>query len=195
MCLLLHSVLPAPQQATTDPRLSTRDSWTLLGKSGSVFCGITVPFCWVLVHTRFVWALWASLAGIGFDSKHEWGGYTYYVSNRLLGEGIFMGFWLIGKILLSKVNEGVHKVHYMRRKEQDKVQRESTDFFRGEGKRSRIETCHPRWYFTGQNYQGTHCYSLVQFAHVKLAQILISSWLALTMSWSSFPHSPSCPPY
>ena len=26
---------------------------------------------WVLVHTRFAWALWASLAGMGFDSKRE----------------------------------------------------------------------------------------------------------------------------
>ena len=26
---------------------------------------------WVLVHTRFVWALWASLMGMGFDSKCE----------------------------------------------------------------------------------------------------------------------------
>ena len=37
--------------------LSTRDSagdpWTLTGKSGSVFCGVTAPFSWVLVHTRF----------------------------------------------------------------------------------------------------------------------------------------------
>ena len=26
---------------------------SLLGKSGSVSCGITAPFSWVLVHTRF----------------------------------------------------------------------------------------------------------------------------------------------
>ena len=26
---------------------------------------------WVLVHTRFVWAFWASLERMGFDSKHE----------------------------------------------------------------------------------------------------------------------------
>ena len=26
---------------------------------------------WVLVCTRFVWALWVSLTGMGFDSKHE----------------------------------------------------------------------------------------------------------------------------
>ena len=25
---------------------------------------------WVLVHARFVWALWVSLVGMGFDSKH-----------------------------------------------------------------------------------------------------------------------------
>ena len=32
---------------------STRDSWTLMGKSGSVPRGVTAPFSWVLVHTRF----------------------------------------------------------------------------------------------------------------------------------------------
>ena len=26
---------------------------------------------WVLLHTRFVWALWASLAGMGFDFKRD----------------------------------------------------------------------------------------------------------------------------
>ena len=33
--------------------ISAGDSWTLTGKSGSVSCGITVPFSWVLVHTKF----------------------------------------------------------------------------------------------------------------------------------------------
>ena len=32
---------------------STRDSWTLTGMSGSVSCGVTAPFFWVLVHTKF----------------------------------------------------------------------------------------------------------------------------------------------
>ena len=32
---------------------SPPDFWTLLGKSGSVSCGVTAPFSWVLVHTRF----------------------------------------------------------------------------------------------------------------------------------------------
>ena len=34
-------------------RVSARDSWTLMANSGSVSCGITAPFSWVLVHTRF----------------------------------------------------------------------------------------------------------------------------------------------
>ena len=44
---LLHSVPPTLQQATTDPCLHL-DSWTLTGKSGSVSCGVTAPFSWVL---------------------------------------------------------------------------------------------------------------------------------------------------
>ena len=31
----------------------TGDSWTLMGKSSSVSCGVTAPFSWVLVHIRF----------------------------------------------------------------------------------------------------------------------------------------------
>ena len=32
---------------------SSGDSWTLMGKSGSVSCGVAAPFSWVLEHTRF----------------------------------------------------------------------------------------------------------------------------------------------
>ena len=49
---LLRSVPPTLQQATTDPRLH----WRLLDthdKSGSVSCGVTAPFSWVLLCTRF----------------------------------------------------------------------------------------------------------------------------------------------
>ena len=37
---------PLPTQA------SAGDSWTLKGKSGSVSCGVTAPFSWLLLHTR-----------------------------------------------------------------------------------------------------------------------------------------------
>ena len=43
---------PTLQQATAYPRLR-QDSWTVTGKSGSVSCGVTAPFSWVLVCTRF----------------------------------------------------------------------------------------------------------------------------------------------
>ena len=47
--------LTAPQPSSRPPltHVSTRDSWTFLGKSGSVSCGVTASFSWVLVHTRF----------------------------------------------------------------------------------------------------------------------------------------------
>ena len=49
------AALSAPQTCTRPPptHASTRDSWTLMGKSGSVSCGVTAPFSWVLVQTRF----------------------------------------------------------------------------------------------------------------------------------------------
>ena len=58
---LLH---PEPlRQSTADPSLHRRCSNTVLSQS---LWGL-----WVLVRTRFIWALWASLVGMGFDSKHE----------------------------------------------------------------------------------------------------------------------------
>ena len=44
-----------PQPCSRPPltHASTRDSWTLTSKSGSVACGVTAPFSWVLVCTSF----------------------------------------------------------------------------------------------------------------------------------------------
>ena len=51
-CIAVPSA-PNLQQAT---HASAGDSWTLLGKSGSVFCGVSAPFFRVLVHTNSVCA-------------------------------------------------------------------------------------------------------------------------------------------
>ena len=50
----MHCYTQCPQPCSRPPltHASARDSWTLLGKSGSVSCGVTAPFSWVLVHTR-----------------------------------------------------------------------------------------------------------------------------------------------
>ena len=58
---LLHPEPLPLWQATADLYLHRRYSNTVLSQS---LWGL-----WVLVHTRFVWALWASLVGKGFDSK------------------------------------------------------------------------------------------------------------------------------
>ena len=52
MHTLLHSVPPTLQQTATT-HASAEDSWTLTGQAGSVSCGVTAPFSWVLVNTRF----------------------------------------------------------------------------------------------------------------------------------------------
>ena len=44
---------PWPYSRPLFTHVSARDSWTLTGKSGSVSCGVTAPFSWVLVHIVF----------------------------------------------------------------------------------------------------------------------------------------------
>ena len=48
----MHCYSPCPQSCSRPPptHTFTRDSWTPTGKSGTVSCGITAPFSWVLVH-------------------------------------------------------------------------------------------------------------------------------------------------
>ena len=48
-----HTQCPQPWSRSLLTHASIRDSWTLTAKSGSVSCGVTAPFSWVLVHTRF----------------------------------------------------------------------------------------------------------------------------------------------
>ena len=50
-----HCCTQCPQPCSRPPltHASSRDSWTLTGKSGSVSCGVTAPFSWVLVCTSF----------------------------------------------------------------------------------------------------------------------------------------------
>ena len=51
----MHCYTQCPQPCSRPPltHTTTRDSWILMGKSGSVSCGVTAHFSWVLVHTWF----------------------------------------------------------------------------------------------------------------------------------------------
>ena len=53
LCRHCYTQCPRPCSSPPLNLSSTRDSWTHIGKSGSVSCGVTAPFSWVLVHTRF----------------------------------------------------------------------------------------------------------------------------------------------
>ena len=52
LCTHCHTQCPRPCSRPLTTHTSARDSWTLTGKSGSVSCGVTAPFSWVLVPTR-----------------------------------------------------------------------------------------------------------------------------------------------
>ena len=53
LCRHCYTQCPRPCSSPPLNLSSTRDSWTHIGKSGSVSCGVTAPFSWVLVHSRF----------------------------------------------------------------------------------------------------------------------------------------------
>ena len=52
-CMYCYTHCPQAFSRPPTTQASTGDSWTLLEKSGSVSLGVTAPFSWVLVHTRF----------------------------------------------------------------------------------------------------------------------------------------------
>ena len=52
-CTHCYTLCPQPSSRPLLTHTSTRDPWTLMGKFGSVSCGVTPPFPWVLVHTSF----------------------------------------------------------------------------------------------------------------------------------------------
>jgi len=51
----MHCCTECPQPYSRPPltHASARDYWPLMSKSGSVSFGVTAPFFWVLVNTRF----------------------------------------------------------------------------------------------------------------------------------------------
>ena len=55
---------PWPRGSPLSTHASTRDSWTLTGKSGSVCCGVTALFSWILVCTRSWCALQESVSPV-----------------------------------------------------------------------------------------------------------------------------------
>ena len=63
MRALLHSV-PPPYSRPPLTHASARNFWTLTGKSGSVSCGVTAPFSWVLVHIKFCCVLQESTSPV-----------------------------------------------------------------------------------------------------------------------------------
>ena len=53
LCMQCLTHCPWPYSRALTTHASAGNSWTLMGKSESVSCGVTAPFSWVLVHTKF----------------------------------------------------------------------------------------------------------------------------------------------
>ena len=84
LCMHCHSQCPQPCSRPPPTHISNGDSWTITDMSRSVFCGVTAPFCWVLVAQSFVCALQESVSPV--LCKFWWlcGG----VNGDLLQEGL-----------------------------------------------------------------------------------------------------------
>ena len=80
----VHCCTQCPQPCSRPPptHASAGDSWTLPGKSGSVSCGASAPFSWVLVHTRFCCALQESISQSWLSSGSSMVGLTVTSSKR-----------------------------------------------------------------------------------------------------------------
>ena len=82
----MHCPTQCPRPCSRPPltHVSTRDSWTFLGKSGSVSCGVTASFSWVLVHTRFC----LCPPRVGFPVLYKFWQLYGGINGNLLQEGL-----------------------------------------------------------------------------------------------------------
>ena len=75
---------PRPHSRPLLTHASARNSWTPMGKSGSVSCGVTAPFSWVLCAQAFVCALQELVSPVLCKFWRLYGG----VDSDLLLEGL-----------------------------------------------------------------------------------------------------------
>ena len=104
MVEVMKIMVPSFKRSIQCPRLcsrppltyaSARDSWTLPGMSGSVSYGVTAPFFWVVVHTRFwlcppasvppvLCKFWWFYGGVNGDLLQEDSGHTQVSMEKTL---------------------------------------------------------------------------------------------------------------
>ena len=84
--LCRHCYTQGPQPCSRPPptHASARDSWIPTDKSVSVSCGVTAPFPWVFVHTRF--CLWPPRVCFPVLCKFWW--FYGEVNGDLFQEGL-----------------------------------------------------------------------------------------------------------
>ena len=83
-CMYCHTQCPRPCSRPLPTHASTRDSWTLTGKSGSVSCGLLLPSSGSWCTQGFVCALQESVSPVLCKFSRLCGG----VNGNLLQEGL-----------------------------------------------------------------------------------------------------------
>ena len=81
----IAALVPPPCSRSPLTHAFTRDSWTLMGKSLSISYGVTAPFSWVLVCTRFSLCPLRVCFSVLCKFWHFYG----EVNGNLLQEGLF----------------------------------------------------------------------------------------------------------
>ena len=85
-CRLCYTQCSQPCSRPSPTHTFPRDSWTLTGNSGSVFCWVTAPFSWVLVSIGSVCALQESV----FPALCKFWRLCGGVNGDLFQEGLFL---------------------------------------------------------------------------------------------------------
>ena len=83
-CTHCYTQCSQPCSRPPPTHASAGDSWTLTGKSGSVSCGVTAPFSWVLVPKRFC----LCSPRVCFPVLHKFWQLYGGVNDNLLQEGL-----------------------------------------------------------------------------------------------------------
>ena len=94
-CMSCYTQDPRPCSRPPLTQTSTGDSWTLTSRSGSVSCGVTAPFSWVLVHKAL-----SVLSKSLFPSALYYGGVNFLACDRI-ERGVYFTESVIALLVVS----------------------------------------------------------------------------------------------
>ena len=102
LCPLCCIECPWPNSRALSTHSSFRDSWTFIGKSGSVSCGDTALFSWVRMHTRFGFALQECVSSVLWKFCNQMLGNLLWVQRKAVPKNVQTTVQLHSSHMLGK---------------------------------------------------------------------------------------------